>query len=114
MIQKKTLKNYTPSILKMVYKISEKAIEDINSIWVYTAENWSKIQADRYYNLIFDEIEFIAENFESGKDVNAVRKGYRYSKVKSHLLFYKKSKDGMIEIIRVLHQRMDIESRLKE
>ncbi|MDR6968675.1 toxin ParE1/3/4 [Flavobacterium arsenatis] len=98
----------------MAYKISEKAIEDINSIWIYTAENWSKTQADRYYNLIFDEIEFIADNFESGKDFDAVRKGYRYSKVKSHLIFYKKSQGGMIEIIRVLHERMDIESRLKE
>jgi len=98
----------------MAYRISEKAIEDINSIWIYTAENWSKIQADRYYNLIFDEIEFISENFESGKDFDPVRKGYRYSKVKSHLIFFRNSKDGIIEIIRILHERMDIETRLKE
>jgi toxin ParE1/3/4 len=45
------------------FPISEKAVEDINGIWVYTAENWSVEQADRYYNLIIDEIEYIAENF---------------------------------------------------
>jgi toxin ParE1/3/4 len=26
--------------------ISEKALEDFNSIWIYTAENWSVEQAD--------------------------------------------------------------------
>jgi toxin ParE1/3/4 len=94
------------------YIISEKAIEDLNKIWIYTAENWSLEQADRYYNLILDEIEFIAENFEMAKDFDAIRKSYRYSKVKSHLVFFKKSKLNEIEVIRVLHERMDIDSRL--
>jgi toxin ParE1/3/4 len=45
------------------YIISEKALEDINNIWIYTAENWSVEQAIRYYNLIIDEIEYIVANF---------------------------------------------------
>jgi toxin ParE1/3/4 len=35
------------------------------------------------------------------------------SKVKSHLIFYRKAEDNIIEIIRILHQNMDIENRLK-
>lgn len=58
----------------MIYLISEKAIEDINNIWLYTLENWSHEQADRYYNLILDEIEYIAQNFESGKSIDHLRK----------------------------------------
>lgn len=96
------------------YIISEKAIEDINKIWVYTAENWSVEQADRYYNLILDEVEFIAQNFEMARDFGSIRKSYRYSKVKSHLVFFKKNKFNEIEVIRVLHERMDVESRLNE
>jgi len=98
----------------MRYEISKKANEDINSIWLYTLENWSIEQADRYYNLIMDEIEFIAKNFELGNSIEYLRKDYRSTKVKSHILFYKKTKKDTIEIIRVLHQGMDIESRLKE
>ncbi len=94
------------------YSISEKAINDINTIWIYTAENWSVEQANRYYNLIFDEIEFIANNFETIKDFGHVRKGYRYSKVKSHLIFCKKTKNNEIEVIRVLHEKMDVKIRL--
>lgn len=98
----------------MTYEISKKANEDINSIWIYTFENWSLEQADRYYNLIMDEIEYIAENFESGNSIEHLRKNYRSAKVKSHIIFYKKSSKNRVEIIRVLHQRMDIENRLTE
>jgi len=98
----------------MRYLISEKANQDIEDIWLYTYENWSPEQADRYYNLILDEIEFIADNFESGKSVDYIKKGYRTSVVKSHIIFYKKSGSNIVEIIRVLHQKMDIENRIDE
>ncbi len=98
----------------MKYLISEKANQDIEKIWLYTFENWSLEQADRYYNLILDEIEFLSENFESGKSVYYVKKGYRASIVKSHIIFYKKSRKNIVEIIRVLHQKMDIENRIDE
>jgi len=95
------------------FKISVKAAEDFENIWLYTFENWSKNQADRYINLIFAEIEYLAQNPLVGKDMRQVRKNYRCSKVKSHLIFYRTSeKNSEIEIIRILHQRMDIESRL--
>lgn len=99
----------------MQYKISVKASEDIEAIWLYTFENWSLEQADRYVNLIFDEIEYIAANPDEGKAYNHVRKNYRCSKVKSHLIFYRLAeKEKAIEIIRVLHERMDIENRLND
>jgi toxin ParE1/3/4 len=46
--------------------------------------------------------------------MNHIKNGYRASKVKSHLIFYKTSSESEIEIIRILHERMDIENRLKE
>jgi toxin ParE1/3/4 len=96
------------------YIISEKALEDINTIWIYTAENWSVEQADRYYNAIIDEIEFIVQKFELARDFEKIRKSYKYSKIKSHLIFFKKNKSNEIEVVRVLHERMDIENRLNE
>ena len=99
----------------MDYKISQEANLDIENIWIYTYENWSLEQADRYLNLIMDEVEYLAENPELGKDYGHIRKGYFRSQVKSHLIFYKvNNKKEQIEIIRVLHQRMDIEFRLNE
>ncbi len=96
------------------YIISEKALEDINNIWIDTAENWSVEQADRYYNLIIDEIEYTVSHFDAARDCEKIRKSYRCSKVKSHLIFFKKEKTNKIEVVRVLHERMDIENRLVE
>ena len=97
----------------MSYKISVKAVEDIENIWLYTLENWSKEQADRYLGLIFDEMEYLIYNPQYGKDFSHIRNNYRCSKVKSHLIFYKANeKQESIEIIRILHERMDIENRL--
>ena len=93
--------------------ISEKAVSDLEEIWLYTLEKWSVEQADRYYNLIFEEINYICININSGKSMDHIRKGYRTSKVKSHLIFYRIA-NNTIEVIRILHERMDIENRLND
>ena len=95
------------------YRISEQAIKDLNDIWLYTLETWSKEQADRYYFLIFDEIRFIANNYYSGKSFELQRRNYRANKVKSHLIFYRKAENDIVEIVRILHQSMDLKKRLK-
>lgn len=94
-------------------RISKEANIDFNDIWVYTFKKWSKKQADRYYELIMEEIEFISENFMLGKSANYIRKNYRVTKIKSHLIFYRKPEGSVVEIMRILHQRMDIKNRLK-
>ncbi|MFN7261294.1 MAG: type II toxin-antitoxin system RelE/ParE family toxin [Cyclobacteriaceae bacterium] len=99
---------------RKAYKISNQALIDLEQIWLYTFENWSIEQADRYYNLLISEMEYVSQNQESGKSMNHIKNGYRASKVKSHLIFYKTSSESEIEIIRILHERMDIENRLKE
>ncbi|MEY8760992.1 type II toxin-antitoxin system RelE/ParE family toxin [Chryseobacterium tongliaoense] len=97
----------------MNYKISKEASNDLEKIWLYTSETWSKEQADHYFDLLMDEIEYLSENPKSGKDYNEIRKGYFRSRVKSHFIFYKINiKNEEIEIIRILHQQMDISSRL--
>jgi toxin ParE1/3/4 len=95
------------------YRISEKAIFDLERIWLYTLNKWSREQADRYHQLIMDEIQFIVDNYELCRKMDYVRNGYRMSKVKSHLIFFRRTDDNIIEIIRILHQNMDIENRLK-
>jgi toxin ParE1/3/4 len=99
----------------MKYKITLQASQDLENIWLYTFENWSIEQADRYLSLIMDEIEYLAQKPESGFDFSSVRKGYYRSRIKSHFIFYRiDHKNEIVEIIRILHQRMNIENRLSE
>lgn len=99
----------------MKYKISREALNDLENIWLYTYKTWFIEQADRYFNLIMNEIEYLAENPQSGKGYSHVREGYFRSKVKSHFIFYKiNTEENELEIIRILHQQMDIDSRLSD
>ena len=97
--------------LKIV--ILEEAIQDLEEIWFYTFTTWSHEQADRYHSLIIKEIEFLVIKPESGKILDHLRKGYRSSKVKSHYIFYRFTSNEL-EIIRILHENMDIPNRLNE
>ncbi|NOQ74915.1 MAG: type II toxin-antitoxin system RelE/ParE family toxin [Crocinitomix sp.] len=98
---------------KNKYHLSKQALADLDHIWIYTFHKWSKVQADRYFDLIIAEIEFIAENYQIGKSIEQTRKNYRVLKIKSHLIFYRKSDNETVEIIRILHQRMDVKKRLR-
>lgn len=99
----------------MNYKISKQAEIDLENIWLYTFEEWSLEQADYYLDLILDEIEYISENPKSVKNYNEIRKGYFRSRVKSHFIFYRINlKEEIVEIIRILHGQMDIETLINE
>jgi len=95
------------------FKITEKAGSDLEGIWLYTFQNWSIEQADRYYELIMNDIVFLSENPSAGSIADHIRKGYRVSRVKSHLIFYKYDPEGFIIVIRILHCSMDIENSIE-
>ncbi|MBX7062652.1 MAG: type II toxin-antitoxin system RelE/ParE family toxin [Pyrinomonadaceae bacterium] len=99
----------------MKYELSNAAQRDLENIWLYTYENWSAEQADRYYNLLIDEIEFIAVKPHAGKDQGHIRDGYFRTRVKSHYIFYRiNPRKKLVEIVRILHQRMDTAARLSD
>jgi toxin ParE1/3/4 len=87
------------------------AINDLEEIWLHTFQTWSLEQADRYHDLIIKEVQYLSTHPGAGKDISDIREGYRYAKVKSHLVFFRCSKTE-IEIVRILHESMDIPNRL--
>lgn len=95
------------------FKITKAAVRDLEDIWTFTKKTWTEQQADRYYQLIVDEIQFIVKSPYMGIQYEKVRAGYRASKVKSHLIFYKLHND-QVEIIRILHVRMNLLDHLVE
>ncbi len=94
-------------------QISNKAQNDLIEIWEYTVEKWSINQANKYYGILVDTINAIANEPNSGKDYEHIRKGYYGFHIKSHIIFYRITIDGNLEVIRILHQRMDLPNRLK-
>ena len=99
--------------MKLKYKLSKLAIEDIDSIWNYTANQWSTNQANKYFERIFEVIDSISINPNIGKSIKEVKENHRSVLVKSHIIVYKVENE-IILIDRILHQKMAIENKLIE
>ncbi|WP_369684713.1 type II toxin-antitoxin system RelE/ParE family toxin [Devosia ginsengisoli] len=80
------------------------------SIWRYSFEQWSKTQADEYYLALRNQLKAALANPDSGVPVT-IRPGHRKLLSGSHFIYYRAVDDG-IEIIRVLHQNMDVRRHL--
>lgn len=95
------------------YYISEKALEDLKNIWEYTDKQWSRQQANLYLEIIFAAIELISEDPLKNKEYTKLNRKYRSSRVKSHVIFYLLTETGIIEIIRILHNNMDLNDKFE-
>ncbi len=90
---------------------SPRAQADIADIWDYTVERWGIAQAERYVRLLEATISDLSASPKRGRACDEIRRGYRKYPAGSHVVFYKIS--GVdIDIIRILHQRIDIDSHL--
>ncbi len=96
------------------YALSNKALDDLSKIWEYTYEVWSELQAEKYYYMLLDTCQDLADGNLSGKsytEINAEIFGFLSGQ---HIIFYRKAKGTGIEIARILHARMDLKKRLQE
>lgn len=96
------------------YELTNKAVEDLTKIWEYTIEKWSEQQADRYYSLLLESCQEIANNPELGKNYNGITNDLFGLKTNRHIIFYRKRSDQPIEITRILHGQMDLKNRITE
>jgi len=96
------------------YKLTNKAVDDLTQIWDYTFDKWSESQADKYYNMLLDNCEEIANNSDLGKKYSAVVENLLGFKVGRHIIFYRRIEEDEIEITRILHEQMELKNRIKE
>lgn len=93
------------------HRLTPAAQRDLSSIWDFTEERWDVSQAERYIRKIQAAVERIAEDPDIGRTREGIREGYRSYAIGSHIIFYMPSADH-IEIVRILHQRMDVDQHL--
>ncbi|MBU2513290.1 type II toxin-antitoxin system RelE/ParE family toxin [bacterium] len=89
------------------YRLTPAADQDIVEIWQYTAETWGVSQADKYLDQIEQCLKGLVENQKLGKPRDEIRKGYRSLHCEHHLIFYRERPKKQIEVVRLLHERMD-------
>jgi toxin ParE1/3/4 len=96
------------------YKLTNRAVDDLTKIWNYTFLKWSENQADKYYLMLLETCNEVAGNPELGKNYSIVKEDLFGFKAGRHIIFYIKSEEYQIEILRILHEKMDLKNRILE
>lgn len=87
---------------------SNKAVEDLTNIWNYTVEMWSEAQADRYYNQLVNTCRQLAAQSDClGRAYEEIMTGLYGYRTGRHVVFYRSLPENTVEIVRILHERMD-------
>jgi len=96
---------------------SPRAKRDIADVLAYTRDCWGLAQARAYRDLIREALKSIAADPKCGK-VRGARPGILSHHIKlpgrnaRHVVFYRISRDGAVEIVRFLHDSMDFDRHL--
>ncbi len=99
----------------MAVRIFPAARARLLEIWDYTERKWSVEQADRYVGELVAAIEQILEQPHRIKRVRQKGlSGVHYFRHRHHFIFFRKLERGNIGVMSILHENMDIPSRLKE
>ena len=94
------------------FSLTTQAIEDLREIGRYTQKRWGQDHRRHYLALLDRCFHTLAENPNQGQRCDEIRSGYRKFPSGQHIVFYCEQNTGGIEIIRVLHERMNLEVHL--
>jgi toxin ParE1/3/4 len=94
------------------FTLTNMAKADLKEIAKFTRNRWGREQRDLYLQMLDVSFQQLAANPLKGKDCSDIRLGYRKLNAGSHVIFYRQTLTDMIEIVRILHGHMDVETRL--
>ncbi len=93
------------------YRLSPEAKKDLLVIRAYTRDKWGNQQAQKYIDALEKKCEELAQSPNMGRERPEIKSGYRSLPEGKHVIFYRVGNSG-IDILRILHGRMDIEHRM--
>ena len=93
--------------------LTSKAKSDLKSIAAYTQRRWGKNQRKIYAKHFDETFHMLAETPNAGTTGDFIKKGYRKFPCSSHIIFYRCLDESMIEVVRIVHRRMDAHEQLR-
>ncbi len=96
------------------FTLTRKAKEDLKSIAAYTQRKWGREQRRIYAKQFDDVFHMLADNPDVDNSCDYIKGGYKKFPNSSHIIFYRILSDEKIEIVRILHKRMDARSKFAD
>jgi toxin ParE1/3/4 len=96
------------------FNVTKSAFSDLIAIGQYTEKEWGRKQRNTYLKQIDSCFNQIARNPNLGTRCDYIRTGYRKFPQGSHIIFYRKNNEGVVNIVRILHKNMDVVSKFDE
>ncbi|WP_331757756.1 type II toxin-antitoxin system RelE/ParE family toxin [Nocardia sp. NBC_01388] len=94
------------------YLLNPAARADLDQIYDYTLDRWDIDQAETYVRELMRAFDRAAANPCTGRSCEEIRPGYFLLPAGSHTVYYRIAAAGVVEIMRILHQRMDADRHL--
>lgn len=88
------------------FRIREAAQDDLLEIGVQGREEWGNEQMRGYLAALVKAFDALADMPELGRAFEEIFAGGRRYLCGAHVVFYEIGADGIVEIVRVLHGRM--------
>ncbi|WP_333875656.1 type II toxin-antitoxin system RelE/ParE family toxin [Methylobacter sp.] len=95
------------------FRLTKQAKDDLKSIARYTQEIWGRDQRNKYLGILDNCFHLLADEPDLGVACDEIRKNYRKFCIERHIIFYRKVADD-IDVVRILHCRMDVEKQLSD
>ncbi len=95
------------------FRFTRRAESDLQEIADYSLSMWGETQCLRYIDSLEQCCQRLAESPSQGRACNDLQPGYFRIEHARHVLFFRKSEDGVL-IIRILHACMLSERHLEE
>ncbi len=94
------------------FTLTQKAKTDLKIIAAHTQRRWGKQQRMLYTKQFDDAFHMLADTPKVGNRCDFIKLGYRKFPNGSHVIFYRELLYSEIEIVRILHKRMDVAGQL--
>ena len=95
------------------YSLTNAARADLKSIASYTQRQWGKEQRRVYSKQFDDAFLILAGNPDAGISCDSIKNGYKKFPTGSHIIFFRVISTKEIQVVRILHKRMDVARQLR-
>ena len=94
------------------FTLTQKAKTDLKIVAAHTQRRWGKPQRILYAKQFDDAFHMLADTPKVGNSCDFLKQGYRKFPNGSHVIFYRELGKSEIEIVRILHKRIDVARQL--